>query len=734
MKKVLSSIIIAAMLSSLAVSAKMYEDVPSDAWYKEAVDFVSERGVMPDNGGSFYPYAQTSRAEYVYALYKSSSESEKEYTPNFSDVKSDNNFFSAIGWAQQNNITSGVGNNLFAPNDGLTREMAMTFLYRALLRLDIVPEVPNEDLLVSFNDYDNISEWAKMSINTLVNMGIIHGTDENKLEPQKVLSNAEVATIIYNMFSLKITDETDRWKLNIQSIDLDAFTSTSNTVEFADNNVVITEGGDYTVSGSLNDGMIHINTADRIKLRLKNANITSSNGPAVFTEAADKMFITIEEGTNNTITANNSEDGAVYSKEDLEIKGNGTLNVISKAGHGIKASDDLDIENGNIFIEALSDGIHINDTCTVSGGNITINAVGDGIDSENTVEISGGLFDITTTGDILEGSSKGISSDISLNISGGKINLNTTDKAIKSEGTITISDGEIIINSAHKGISGIGDVTIDGGSIRIENATEGIESKQTVTVNGGDIYMNVSDDGFNSGADVIYTEDVSKIPASKRPNTLIINGGNIEVYAEDDCIDSNAAAIFNGGTIKASRHRGEIIDAGAAPVTITNGVNLIYASEFEYATDNPDNVQNTIVFIGSTQEANTQIKLADADNNEIISFCPINKFEAVTITSPQIQIGKNYTITIGNKQYDFDVSQKFTKVTDSYAQKMLAGTTFESKYFLVDDTEKINYWLFTPKSAEANMPLIVYLHGSHGQGDDISLVLQEEFCQRVSWK
>ncbi|MGM9552604.1 MAG: carbohydrate-binding domain-containing protein [Clostridia bacterium] len=618
MKKLLSFIIILAMLSSLTVSAKMYVDVPKDAWYKEAVDFVSERGIMPDNGSLFNPNGQTSRAEYVYALYKSSRESEKVYLSNFSDVQEGDNFFSAIGWAEENNITSGVGNNLFAPNDGLTREMAMTFLYRALLKLDIVPEVPNEDLLVSFNDYDSISEWAKMSINTLVNMEIIHGTNENRIEPQKILSNAEVATIIYNMFRLKITDEKDLWKLNIQSIDLDEKASTSNTVLFEDSDIVITEGGDYTVSGNLNDGMIHINTADRVKLRLKNANITSSKGPAIFTEAADKMFITVEEGTNNTIGAENSEDGAIYSKDDLEIKGKGTLNVISKTGHGIKASDDLDIENGNIFIKAFSDGIHINDTCTLSGGNITINATGDGIDSENA---------------------------------------------------IIISDGKIVINSSRKGISGLGDVTIDGGNIRIENATEGIESKQTVTINDGDIYINATDDGINSGADVIYTENPVKMAASKRPNTLVINGGNIEIYAQDDCIDSNAAAIFNGGNIKASRNRGEVIDTGAAPVTITNGVNMIYTSQIKYATDNPDNVQNTVVFTGSVQEANTYIKLADENNNEIISFCPINKFEAVTITSPQIQIGNKYTLTIGSKEYVFKQSKKFTMVTSADAKR-----------------------------------------------------------------
>ena len=369
---------------------------------------------------------------------------------------------------------------------------------------------------------------------------------------------------------------------------------------------------------------------------------------------------------------------------------------------------------------------------TVLDGNINIKSVCDGIDSENATEIYGGTFDITTTGDILEVSSKGISSDISLEISGGNIKLNTTDKAIKSDGAIHITGGEININSAHKGISGIGDVTIDGGNIYIGNATEGIESKQTVTINGGDIYMNVSDDGLNSGADVIYSENPEKSAASKRPNTLIINGGNIEVYAQDDCIDSNAAAIFNGGIIKAARHRGEVIDTGAAPLTITNGATLIYTSQAEYAAENPNNVQNSVAFISNTQEENTKIIFEDSLGNEIVSFCPASKFEAVTITSPEIEIGNSYALIVGNTRYDVTANKKFTIISNSSGQKTSSTTNFEGKSFSMGGDEKIGYWLFTPQNATKNMPLIVYLHGSHGQGDDLSVVLQEDFVKMVS--
>ena len=209
MKKIFGLFIVVATLFSTIVSAKVYDDVTEDAWYKEAVDFVSEKGLIKVNDNSFFPNNQTTRAEYVYALYASSQENEKKYTPHFDDVDEKNPFFSAIGWAETNAVSNGVENNLFLPNDGLTREEAITFLYRSLPQLGIVPDTPNNDLSAAFNDSESISEWAKESVNTLLNMKFIHGTDENKLEPQKTLSNAETATILYNVFCENTTKSTN---------------------------------------------------------------------------------------------------------------------------------------------------------------------------------------------------------------------------------------------------------------------------------------------------------------------------------------------------------------------------------------------------------------------------------------------------------------------------------------------------------------------------------------------
>ncbi len=187
----------------------------------------------------------------------------------------------------------------------------------------------------------------------------------------------------------------EEWKSNLGTIDLSNLRVSGTGITVDGATIRITGGGDFTVTGTLENGKIVISTTERVKLRLSGASISCNNDSAIFVEQADKAFITMENGTTNTITSKGTEEAAIYSKDDLEIKGNGTLTIISQLSHGIKASDDLNIENGTLIITAARDGIHTNETCDISGGTLTITAAKDGIESEENLIIRGGNITIT---------------------------------------------------------------------------------------------------------------------------------------------------------------------------------------------------------------------------------------------------------------------------------------------------------------------------------------------------
>lgn len=328
-------------------------------------------------------------------------------------------------------------------------------------------------------------------------------------------------------------DSDDTWKENTGTIDLSNLTYSGNGVEINENQILITEGGDFTFKGTLTDGNIKISAKDKVKLRLDGVTITSANDACIFIEDADKAYITLNKDTENTLVAESSENGAIYAKDNLEIKGGGMLTVSSATGHAIKASDNLTIENGTINLTAFGDGIHVNDTFKMTGGNLKISAQGDGIDSESIVIISGGKIDIETTAEPIvsensaqiaenaeneqqmhrggmreentdvefEKSSKGINAEWMISISSGEIKIDSASHAIHCQDEIEINGGSFNLSSKYeKGISAHGNLTVSNSDtlIDVTKSTEGLESKKTATINDGTIKIISSDDGINA--------------------------------------------------------------------------------------------------------------------------------------------------------------------------------------------------------------------------------------------
>lgn len=330
-------------------------------------------------------------------------------------------------------------------------------------------------------------------------------------------------------------DEDDNsWEQNTGTIDLDKMSVTGDGVSVSGKVITITSGGDFTVTGECSDGQIIVDTEDKAKLRLSGMSLTNTDGAAIYVKNADKAYITVSKDTENSVSdgasyasGDENEKAAITSRDNLEIKGNGSLTVNASYNNGIDCSDSLDIENGSITVNAANDGINVNDTLAVSGGTLTVNAKGDGMQAGEIIDVSGGELNITTTGEVAssssetrgfgrfaqaeaatettqtdtasDASSKGIKADWLVDISGGTLNLTTTDHAIHCTSDMEISGGDITVSSDNKGISAHGSLTFDGGKVNITKSTEGIETKTVMTINDGDISVTASDDGINAG-------------------------------------------------------------------------------------------------------------------------------------------------------------------------------------------------------------------------------------------
>ena len=251
-----------------------------------------------------------------------------------------------------------------------------------------------------------------------------------------------------------------------------------------DGNVVITNAGYYVVSGTLTDGYISVDAynSSKVFIMLDGAEINCSDDACIRVDQAEKVFLTLAEGSQNTLTSgsayctealNDGTDGAIYAHDDLTINGSGTLTVTAQYRHGIAAKDDLVITGGTITVTAEADAIHANDSLRIKEATITADAGDDGLITSNEEE--NGYFYIES----------------------GTLEITASDDAIHTTGDITFAGGSVTIDAGDDGVHSDSNIYIQGGTILIEDCYEGIEALN-IDVSGGDVTVYPQDDGLNA--------------------------------------------------------------------------------------------------------------------------------------------------------------------------------------------------------------------------------------------
>lgn len=359
------------------------------------------------------------------------------------------------------------------------------------------------------------------------------------------------------------------------SLQNDTAAASSASVKLQGSTVTITQEGTYLLSGTLDNGMILVDTdkANKVQLVLDGVSITSAASAPIYVRQADKVFITLAEGSENTLTNGGSFeaidesniDSVIFSKEDLTLNGSGKLTVTSPAGHGIVSKDDLRITGGSYTVSAAGHAMTGNDAVSIAGGTFNIECGKDGIQAENSedatlgnVYICGGGFQFTTSGD-------GISAGASMQIDGGEFNLicgggsqygeEHTDDMFGGGmggpggmgrpggigwGKSAESTQENTTVSA-KGLKAAGIMTLNGGSFTINSADDAVHSNNALTVNGGSFTIASGDDGFHADEALLFkdgTVSISESYEGLEGLSITITGGNITLKASDDGLNA----------------------------------------------------------------------------------------------------------------------------------------------------------------------------------------------------
>ena len=188
--------------SKVTVSAEFAEietldfaDVPTDAYYYEAVKWAAKKGITGGIGnGLFGPNQPCTRAQIVTFLWRAAGSPEPKAMSSFADVSMDAYYAKAVAWAVENGITTGTGDGKFSPDATCTRAQSVTFLFRAIGKL-VDSKAEFSDVLTD-SYYANAVAWA-------VENGVTNGIGGGLFGPNNSCTRAQIVTFLFRAYQGK---------------------------------------------------------------------------------------------------------------------------------------------------------------------------------------------------------------------------------------------------------------------------------------------------------------------------------------------------------------------------------------------------------------------------------------------------------------------------------------------------------------------------------------------------
>ncbi len=253
--------------------------------------------------------------------------------------------------------------------------------------------------------------------------------------------------------------------------------------------ILISRPGTYALSGSREEVQIYVDAGDdgAVTLILDGVTLTNTEEPAIYIEQAKETQLQLAAGSENLLQSGSMDEssgeaeeetaeeedtvsasaffeqieddtagGALYSRDDLTISGDGSLTVNGYLHDGIHGNDNLTILGGEITITAAKKGIRSNDSLVIGGGTLKILDSYEGLES-NQIFIDGGEISITARDD-------------GINAYGGQIQAGKGSDGKKTETmpALTIEGGTVYVNAQGDGLDSNGDLTVNGGTLLVD--------------------------------------------------------------------------------------------------------------------------------------------------------------------------------------------------------------------------------------------------------------------------
>ena len=567
---------------------------------------------------------------------------------------------------------------------------------------------------------------------------------ENKKETDITEMTEEELSVGYYSYEYTKRDQNADWEKETQTKitgqGSDATIDGDGAV-FSDGEISISKAGTYVLSGNFTDTGVVVDAKDeQIRLVFNGVKMHHSQAAPIRILDSKKVVVTLADGTQNVIaderaqdldpamtaeetdstegatdsgekgedssseTGEDLMDAAIYSKEDLTFNGTGTLDVSSKANHGIVSKDGLVIMSGTFSVNAAKNGIKGKDYLVVADGDLTVTAGNDCLKSSNDTDskmgfvwLDGGNFDLNAGHDGIQAKSLAYVGVVTMNIitNNGSASVQTTmgtepgadgegmskpgfeDKNRSMDGVMNKPaegdmpkrptgddqgdasmrehknhamggvDREGTNGESYRGIKATKLVYIDGAKLTIDSYDDAIHGSEGNTqIVSGTLDLTSGDDGLNAEKD------------------LIISGGTITIHAKGDGIDSNTNVTQSGGTLilQASSDGGNGALDYADTYLMNGGSNLAFGNTGMMMTISDDS-SACMVSLSMDDNIASKTDVTVTVNGEIVQQAQTEKeYNCIQFASDEIKKGDTVEITVGSDSYEVEVTDTNMKI------------------------------------------------------------------------
>lgn len=527
-KQMLSLVVSAAMTASmmpkpaLAADNTTFPDMPND-WSTQALQNAISNGLLNGIDGKIAAGENLTRAQMAAIVTRAFGTNGKADISSFGDVNTGDWFYDAMASSVLMEAIQGDGVNL-NPNADITRQEAFTVLARLFTLSG-----GDQSVLNSYTDGDQVADWAKDSMASMVAAGYVKGSD-NKLNPTSSITRAEFAQVMDNLVKTYFADS----QLNVNA-DGNAVLNKAGTLEGA------TISGDLIIGDGAAEGDVvlkDVTVSGRLLARGGGiSTVTLEGNTTVGSVVVNKPTgaVRVENNTEKTVNVNAVSDNVVLTGDFNEVNANAAQGTVTLTGATVATMN----------VAGTSAKVVVSEKSTVETMNVQGSASGAAVSVQSgttvkTMNTAASKAVVTVNGTVNTMSVAGSDTTVKAE-EGAKIEKVTTSAAnttVSGQGSVTNfeaaqgASGADITTSGTKVVNnGTGNVTTGNDKVIASGSTGTSQSDSTTPGGGGST--------GGGGGSVVVSSDVVVAP-------MVDQAADNGIASEDLCSSYSASGTVNG--------------------------------------------------------------------------------------------------------------------------------------------------------------------------------------------